>query len=182
MKKTVNVIERTLEKDKKDFITVCKIAECSSMVALAIIIVAAIAIGIMAIMHITGVADADKEFGSANAVLTMISNMIMLTSIGIALKFSAEIFNKLKTGDTPFQCDIADKIKKAGITLIAGTFASTIFDVISSILIKVGIIASTESHEIVVDADYALFGVVLMALAYIFNYGCKLQQESDETI
>ena len=27
-----------------------------------------------------------------------------------------------------------------------------------------------------------ILGVVLMIIAYVFNYGCKLQQESDETL
>ena len=28
----------------------------------------------------------------------------------------------------------------------------------------------------------AMLGVVLIIIAYVFNYGCKLQQESDETL
>ena len=28
----------------------------------------------------------------------------------------------------------------------------------------------------------AMLGVVLIIIAYVFNYGCKLQQEADETL
>ena len=28
----------------------------------------------------------------------------------------------------------------------------------------------------------AMLGVVLIIVAYVFNYGCKLQQEADETL
>ncbi|MBQ8613906.1 MAG: DUF2975 domain-containing protein [Ruminiclostridium sp.] len=182
MEKVVNTIEKTLEKDKKKFIFVCKIAEVFSIVALAIFIVAIIAIAIMAVMSVTGVADAVKEFGSPKAIMTMITDTLMLITFIIALNFSTKIFNKLKTGETPFQYDIANKIKGAGIALITGTFVCSILEFVTGFLLSSGIIADTESYESIVSTNYAVFGVVLVALAYVFNYGCKLQQESDETV
>lgn len=182
VKKTVNVIERTLEKDKKQFIFVCKMAEVFSIITLAIFIIGVIAIGIMAIMTAAGVADADREFGSAKAILTLAANTLMLVAFIIALNFSTKIFNKLKTGETPFQYDIADKIKSAGIALIAGTFVCSILEFITGFLVARETIADTETYESIVNTDYAVFGIVLMALAYVFNYGCKLQHEADETV
>lgn len=182
MKKAVNTIEKNLEKDKSNFITVCKFAEGFSIIMLAVFILAVIVIAIMAVMSATGVSDAVREFGSPKAILTMITDTLMLITFIIALNFSAKIFNKLKTGETPFQYDIAAKIKGAGIALITGTFVCSALEFVTGFLLSSGIIADTESYESIVNTDYAVFGVVLMALAYIFNYGCKLQKESDETV
>ena len=182
MKKAVDVIERTLEKDKKDFISVCKIAECFSIIMLAISIVAAIAFVIMAVVSAVGISDGGM-FGSPKAVLIAVSNITMLIAFIVALNFASKVFNKLKTGETPFQYDIADKIRGAGIALVAGTAVSFLINALNVILMECGVIADVETaYELYVDVNYAVFGVVLMALAYIFNYGCKLQQEADETL
>ena len=130
MAKTVDIAERTLEKDKKDFILVCKIAEAFSSFLSAICIVGLIAVAIMAVVSVIGVANSEL-FDSSEAIWNTVINTIMLITMSIALNFSRKIFNKLKTGETPFQYDIADKIKASGITLVIGSFICTILEFIS---------------------------------------------------
>lgn len=182
MKKAVDVIERTLEKDKKDFITVCKIGEVCSIVSMAIFIVGAVAVAIMGFMTAAGVSDGSTEFASPEAAVTTIINTLMLITAIIALKFSAEVFGELKTAETPFRYDIADKIKGAGIVLVVGTFVCSALEFVKGVLIGSGVMEESGAVDSIVSTDCAVFGVVLIALAYVFNYGCQLQKEADETL
>ena len=181
MKKAVDVIKRTLEKDKKDFITVCKISEGFSIIFYSLCIMCVIAIAIMAILSAI-MKKGGEMFGSPEGIIVMVIDVLTLITYIVALNFSVKIFNKLKSGDTPFRYDIADKIKGAGTALIVGSLAGELIIFVKNILIDTGVIEDVETFDIFASSGNVIFGVVLMALAYIFNYGCKLQQESDETV
>ena len=74
---------------------------------------------------------------------------------------------------------VADKMKGAGYALAASGVIGFILNMIATVLeANGGFVLEMYMPETVPF----LFGVFLIALAYVFNYGCKLQQESDETI
>lgn len=182
IKKTVNIIERTLDKDKKDFITICKIGEIFSMVLTGISVIMSIALLIMLIMSLTGFVDDSGKYSSPEGIMSSANNLIMTLGIIIACNFSAHIFNKLKDGETPFRYDIADKIKGAGISLTVSGVICSVIECVRGILDGTGIFTDTPAFEPLDFESYCIFGVFLITLAYVFNYGCKLQHEADETV
>ena len=54
-------------------------------------------------------------------------------------------------------------------------------EIIRSCLLSLNVLASMTT-EISISSEMLTRGIVITAIAYIFNYGCKLQQESDETL
>lgn len=182
MKNVVDVSERTLEKEKKDFISLCKAGEVVSCVFFTIGLFGLIGLAGILIMSATGVADAERKYTSPEGLIGTAIAMLILISATIAANFSVKIFNKLKDGDTPFRYDIADKIKGAGIALMAGGVVSSILEFARKVLVDTGVLSEYTPFGSISVSGYCAFGLFLVALSYIFNYGCKLQQESDETI
>jgi len=185
MKKAVDVVERTLEKEKSSFIFVCKMGEVFSILILVMCIIGVLAAGFMSVMYILGIA-IDSELATphvAEEIYCMINGICIALGVAVACNFSVKIFNNLKTGDTPFRYDIADKIKGAGIVLIVTGLFGSVTEFIYNILIDNNVFIGENTIGVISGCeDMVILSVVLMAVAYIFNYGCKLQQESDETL
>ena len=177
MNKTVDINERTLEKEKKNFISFCKGAEIFLSIMCAFAIIAPIIVVAITIM----------SFVTTKAVLTdpetvFIGIYIIVTCIGlaIALNFGIKVFRMLKDGETPFRYEISDKIKAAGMTFFGTGIVHIIGVAVNTFFKATAVFKGEISVNIVLD--FFIWGAVLIAIAYIFNYGCKLQQESDETI
>lgn len=184
MKKAIDINERTLEQEKKGFISVCKIGEAISIIMLTLCLMGAIALPIIVIFSLVGLSDSADKYTSPIGLLTSANAIVALITYIISSNFAVKVFNKLKDGESPFRYEIADKIKAAGITLVIGGCIFSLIDFITTLLVDFEVIAYSEapldlSGNLTIQL---IFGVVLMALAYIFNYGCKLQQESDETV
>ena len=172
MKKAVDVNARTLQMEKKDFIEVCKVFHICSIilkVLCAVLIAGLFALVILAIIN-------GKEQSTALAMF--ISGVVFFGTIIIAMNFVSSIVKKLKDGETPFRYDIGDKIKGAGSSLCSGGFSGFLLT------------AFTSAHNLglftvvffVGYCGFCIVGAVVLMFSYIFNYGCKLQQESDETV
>ena len=82
--------------------------------------------------------------------------------------------------------DIADKIKGAGFLAILLGIISLVYRTVVELISKNG--GNFVKSDGYMDLGYPfiysvlILGVVLMIIAYVFNYGYKLQQESDETL
>ena len=113
---------------------------------------------------------------------------VFLVLGGIALLWNAarHIFRRLRTAETPFCYDIADKIKGAGFLAILLGIISLVYRTVVELISKNG--GNFVKSDGYMDLGYPfiysvlILGVVLMITAYVFNYGCKLQQEADETL
>lgn len=182
MAKTVDLNEKALEKEKKNFLTVCKLGEAYSIVLLSLGLFAVMALIIMLIMFLAGVAGKDGVFSSPESIAVAAINMIMLIGIMIASNFAVKTFNKLKSGETPFRYDIADKIKGAGYALAVCSIVCVLLKMVYKILVETGVLGGNSYFDIMNYENYGMFGVFLIMLGYVFNYGCKLQQEADETL
>jgi len=95
--------------------------------------------------------------------------------------FMRQLFKRLKESDTPFRYDIADKMKGAAGVLTFGALAGMILFIICILFFN------TSAHPdflIVQSVNLVILviGMILQTFALIFEYGCKLQQESDETL
>ena len=127
---------------------------------------------------------------NAYAVAGLIANCFtcfLLSYIAVILR---RILSPMKEG-RPFEADIPANLRKiAWLSLIVGiieqvagiaervllTFTYPMDDIFSSELIS-----SWESN-FTVDFSFVIVFLVIMFLSYIFTYGQKLQQESDETL
>ena len=182
--KTTDVTERTLEKEKKSFITFCKIAEwvIAAFMAICLIfgVVAMILIMFMDNIMKDAYVPSSGDFTTPEGIFNGIYIIITAMSFWVALRFGYKVFGILKDGKTPFRYEVADKIKASGITFIVTGIIHIVLEIIKGFLYMAGVFKGEISTTIV--ADFFVYGIVIIAIAYIFNYGCKLQQESDETI
>ena len=181
MNKTVDINERTLEKEKKNFIEFCKAAEGVLSVFLAIMIIGAIALVIVMIMDNAmknAPVPSDSEYTTAEGIFNGIVGLGMLIGYSIAVNFGVKVFKKLKDGETPFRYEIADKIKGAAMAV----FVTATIDFIAEIIMGILEVNGIWEIDVTITFDYFIWSAILFAVAYIFNYGCKLQQESDETL
>lgn len=171
MNNTVDINERTLENEKSEFITVCKLFEVLCMVmtavfALVVLIVSGVIISMGAELK--------------DIMVLFANSAVLLFGIVSALNFGRSIFRTLKSGETPFRYDIADKVKGASLALIMCGMLSVVIIGISCSFSK-GF--SDICHYFFFIAIGSCFtGLLLGIMSYVMNYGCKLQQESDETL
>ena len=174
MAKTVDLNERALEKERRSFVRFCDV--CGGFCGFLIVFMIAgfIAYGYEFIKGI--VAD-----GAIEDIISDAANIVACVGIGISVRFGAAVFGKLTKGGTPFTYDVADKIKGASVPLIVSGgigFATEI----AVVIMTEGFGFAADKFDFFGGLDILVFGLALSALSYIFSYGCKLQQESDETI
>ena len=170
--KTKDITERTIEEEKKSFIQLCKIFHSCSIVfkvLCAVFIAGLLALMVFALIN-------DKE--QMAALTLLVRGTIFFGAIIVSMNFISTIAKKLEDGETPFRYDIGDKIKGAGISLCFGgllgffatSFTSSFADGLFTIVFFVGY------------CGFCIVGAVVTMFSYIFNYGCKLQKESDEIL
>lgn len=176
----LDINEKTHKKETAEFISACQVFEIFSIIGLV-----AFAAGALFLVWET-IFNADKvsintETTIFSVILTNICSIICCIGICIALKFSATIFGKLKNGETPFRYDISDKIRAAGITLTATGGTVFIIKFTCNMLCSFDIITDIVAVDFS-DSYLCLMGALICIFSNIFSYGCKLQQESDETL
>jgi|GEM_PF-1496012 len=183
MKKTVDINERTLEKEKKSFISFCKASEVVSSLFLAFMVIAAIVFLILLMMSNSIKNEILSEnlrgdYTGAEGIFKSIHMLIDCLGMAVAFNFGRNTFKKLKDGETPFRYEIADKIKGAAMAV----FVTATIDFIAEIIMGILEVNGIWEINVEINFDYFIWSAILFAIAYIFNYGSKLQQESDETI
>ncbi len=180
MDKTVDLNERALEKEKKDFVKLCKMLEVGARTITILILIAVpvfiLAIGLDALNIVVEI-----EGFMAEDYIMLGCATLLCVCFGIGLNFIANVFRKMRIEETPFRYDVADKMKGAGVAFVVAGGLAFIFNVTLMILNGASVL---DFADVPTYPDFFSFvlGVFLLALAYVFNYGCKLQQEADETI
>ena len=171
MAKTVDLNAKTLEQEKQDFILICKVFQAACIV-FAVCAAALVAIVLVPLI-LTGAE-------MLTTVVFIINALTLLLGFVTACNFGWKIFGTLKNGESPFRYDIADKVKGAAFTLLGtgfiGFFIQTVSYTVSEHFSDIGHYFSFASF------GCCIMGAGLGVAAYIMNYGCKLQQESDETL
>ena len=130
--------------------------------------------------------------GFMNAYI--IVGLVVVTALCFAVFFALRLLNSIlepmKYG-RPFEDQIPAKLRKlAWIVLGCGAFLQIAQVVEGVILLKafdLEKIISSEAiskieHNYTLDLGFVLVFAVIMFLSYIFSYGQRLQQESDETL
>ncbi len=171
MAKTVDLNKKTLEQEKNDFIMICKVFQAVCVVFAA---TAAVLVAILIVPLVVLKADVLE-------MVVVIANAVpMLLGFVTACNFGRSIFGKLKNGDTPFRWDIADKVKGAALSLCGTCFVGIIVQAISYAVSEH--FSGIGQYFTFASWGCGIMGAVLCVVAYVMNYGCKLQQESDETL
>lgn len=102
--------------------------------------------------------------------------LINFLNLAIASQFGAAAFRSMERSETPFLYDVSDKIKATSFWLLGGSIFCSFykgiagffgFELFSSELSLMGNLVS---------------GMILFALVYVIEQGCRLQKESDETL
>ena len=171
MKQAVDVNERTFEEEKKDFALVCKVFEVLCTVIT--VVFALIAVVVTVIIAVMG---ADIK----HVLVIAVNSAILLFGMTSALNFGRAIFKSLKSGETPFRYDIADKVKGASLALMMCCFLCVV-TIGGSCLISEAF-ADICHYYFFIAIGGIVAGGLLGIMSYVMNYGCKLQQESDETL
>lgn len=99
----------------------------------------------------------------------------------IVSNYVEQIFGRLRKAETPFMYDIADKMKGLGYVLgSGGIIGGAAFNVFKLFIDDL----SDEWFGFSLIAGFVLMvvGLIFTAFAFIFEHGCRLQQESDETL
>ncbi len=186
MKKTVDINKTTLAKEKSRFIKVSNKAYYFIQIIRGFFLALLILTGIMFIVNAIGLIFRLFEYqDNPQALFALFIGGILFLSQFIPLGFAAKIFDKFRKGQTPFQYDVADKIKGAAISMLVLSAITQILCLIYYALISNNVFtAELENISINGNIDFTvfLFGILIYAFSYVFSYGAKLQQESDETL
>ncbi|MBP5605844.1 MAG: hypothetical protein J6X60_09935, partial [Ruminiclostridium sp.] len=165
-------VSKTIMPEEK-YRTICgNIIRVSSILAF-ILTVAAIFLIIGFIMQITDPADL--------LALMRTGFLIYYTGLSVViLLYLLSIFGELKQSDTPFVYGVTKKMKALSGILVSGGALGNVFPLL-------GLFLHIEGSEGFMIA-YAFSGFLMIvgaafgAFTFVFGHGCKLQQESDETL
>ncbi len=184
MKKTVDANAITLEKEKESFVKTNKVLHFVFIVLQILSLMLAIMTSIMLVMMgINAVFDISDSIRFSDIYLTL-TLMVISVCYFIAFNHARKIFDIFKSGESPFRYDVADKMKGAATAIIATNITIFIIG-----LLFWGIvyffkfnIEEFSDMKITLDLGNLVLGIMIYAFSYVFSYGAKLQQESDETL
>ena len=185
---TTDVMERTLAQEKGRFDKFCKLMHVFSTLMWILLTIGAVFCLIVSIVQEVQYENNGGEARMPETLISVFYVFLVMGGIGLLWNSARHIFRRLRTAETPFCYDIADKIKGTGFLAILLGIMSFVYRMIVELLARNGVIKHFVKSDDFVDIGYPfiysviILGVVLMMIAYVFNYGCKLQQESDETL
>lgn len=166
-----DINERTLEQERN------KLKQCCNIVKIEAVVLILVYICTTARQLINA-----RNVGSASATIicTLVALVDVVLMIGVT-SIIIGIFHDIERSDSPFVYSIADKIKGLSNLVFAGAGLHFVIFMVNELK---GIFGGYVINSVdgVMGVVGLLIGVVLMAISYIFAYGCKLQQEYDETL
>ena len=185
---SMDVMERTLAQEKNRFEKFAKLMHIISTVMWILFALGAAFCLIVPTVQLLQYRNNGGETDLRSSLFFIFYLFLVLGGIGLLWNSARHVFRRLRTAETPFCYDIADKIKATGT--LAATFGGIwlVYRMIAEVLLKNNIIRLVSESDGFRELGYTfifsviILGVVLMMTAYVFNYGCKLQQESDETL
>ena len=93
----------------------------------------------------------------------------------ITITFIVKLCKEFKTCETPFSEGVIKRIKQVGFSLIPWCIMYPTAEAAANFMVS-------NNLNISIDIGMIIMVLVVLALAYIFQYGAMLQQESDETL
>lgn len=109
-------------------------------------------------------------------VITIVAALVMAVYT-VNSCFAGKLFKEFEKCESPFTQNIVNRIKMLGYSLIPWVFIGGAVDSAKSAAF------SGKLHiGININVEMIIAVLIVLFLAYIFEYGTKLQQESDETL
>lgn len=174
-----------------------KIAKTSKVVAIVLkvgFILIAIAMGMLLLgMVILGFSNTElsqslqQTFNitvqNASAVGIAVRNLVMVFGLGmieLAIIFMIfrtmyKIFRAISLDHTPFRSENAKSMKKIAILIIVMGLVDSVASFLADKLLG-------PQADFGIDFMWLVMAAVIYCIALIFDYGCQLQQQSDETL
>ena len=189
----MDVMERTLAQEKRRYDKFCRMMHVLSTLLCILFTAGAFFCLIVSTVQYIQYRNQGGETNMISFVVPVLYLFLVLGGIGLLWNSARHIFCRLRSAETPFCYDIADKIKGTGFLamlfgVIWGIYRMIAYRMIAGLSIGTGNINIIWEPDGFRELGYTfifsviILGVVLMITAYVFNYGCKLQQESDETL
>ncbi|MBR5090238.1 MAG: DUF2975 domain-containing protein [Ruminiclostridium sp.] len=174
--KTVDVNNRTLDQEKQ------YLRQTSGIVRIEAVCFAVTLMALMVQEFLLAVPE-DGENASVMFWVKLILLPFQAVAAIAAVRSATGLFKEIENGETPFRYSVADKLKGLSDTILWG---SVVFAVPGFVSAFIYAFTETEGSQTFSHAIFMLGGLFLgalfRALSYIFSYGCRLQQESDETL
>lgn len=104
--------------------------------------------------------------------------IVMLVLMLVSAVFAGRLAKAFRDCKTPFEVNVIRSMKQFSYALLPWSVLSGI---VSSLESRIWI-SGASGWNISIDITTIVISLVILALAYIFQYGAVLQQESDETI
>ncbi len=171
MSKTVDLNEIASEQEKQNFKLICKVFEAMCIALLCVF--SALSVILLGVIIFIGAAMND-------IIVIAVNTVLLILGMASALNFGRVIFRKLKSGESPFRYDIADKVKGAAFALGGSGFLGFIAQSVSHIFSEK--FSDICHYYAFIAVGSCIVGLLLGIMAYVMNYGCKLQQEADEIL
>jgi len=164
-------IQEKIRRESGTALVVSMVAGLSGSVIAAVYLILVIATGIS-----PGVNHPSPETALTDILTSSAPWILNGLLIGIISIFTSKLFHRIRRSYTPFSKENTDYIRSIALTATAMGLAVNVFDLVSSLVLDFDIRLRTFTFF------YLLIGVVIGLLARINDYGCLLQQESDETL
>lgn len=179
----MNEKQKAIKTSSKVISVIMKIGYIAMIVEMCICIVSLIFVAVTGgnISYITSgtirLVAVGESLSSPAGVVAVCSAALILGAFMFAIFFlTYRIFNEISRTCTPFNIKYAKQIKAIGILVAVMTIVGNIVDSIGAYY------AGVETLGMFSDSTGVIFGVIIFCLSYIFDYGCALQQQSDETL
>lgn len=107
-------------------------------------------------------------------IFILVETLLMVVNF-ITITFIIKLCKEFKTCETPFSAGVIKRIKQVGFSLIPWCIMYPTAEAAANFMVS-------NNLNISIDIGMIIMVLVVLALAYIFQYGAMLQQESDETL
>lgn len=114
-------------------------------------------------------------FNATKIVIFVLLQLLLMVVNFITITFIVKLCKEFKTCETPFAEGVIKRIKQVGFSLIPWCIVYPTAEAAADFMV-------TNNLNISIDIGMIIMVLVVLALAYIFQYGAMLQQESDETL
>lgn len=117
------------------------------------------------------------DFNLHNLVWVLLFCTFYLAMTLVTLFFIGFLFKAFQNCESPFEQNVIKKMRNLAFSLIPWTVLSSVSDTVIGSFFSKGFQISFG-----IDLKIVMAVLIILALAYIFQYGAILQQESDETL
>ena len=104
----------------------------------------------------------------------VILNLVLLL---ISIIYASRLAKAFRNCQSPFEKTVITRMKQFAYSLIPWAVISSIVNMLQS-----RIVISNGGFHLNIDFGIVIMVLLILALAYVFQYGSMLQQESDETL